>query len=288
MANSKEFDKSTVIQKYLNGKSMNHIATETNISKGKVHYLINYWKDEIRIPNVEEPRWFVVLVKKSGISVGQCAQGYRTLQLMKNLGIEDEEIGNADLVGHTESNKKFSYFVKEIYQNCIKFGIPPSIIPSWIRDLLDCHSYSNSKNSLSLIDEQKEIEKKENYPEKQTPTLKSETDYQLENETSESALDSNFNSNLSNSKNLSPPGLDKKSSTENEIGIPFISQVSTYIAQKKIECVKVANFKVKLKDDIKKLEIQRSKITDRLDRIKQEETTVLSYLRWFYNLEKTF
>ena len=37
-------DSSIVIQKYLDGKSMNEIVHETKISKGKVYYLIKGWK----------------------------------------------------------------------------------------------------------------------------------------------------------------------------------------------------------------------------------------------------
>jgi DNA-directed RNA polymerase specialized sigma24 family protein len=40
-------DKSLVIQKRLEGKSMNQIERETGISKGKVQYLINDWKEKI-------------------------------------------------------------------------------------------------------------------------------------------------------------------------------------------------------------------------------------------------
>jgi hypothetical protein len=38
---------SLVIQKYLQGQSMNQISKETSFSKGKVHYLIKDWKEGI-------------------------------------------------------------------------------------------------------------------------------------------------------------------------------------------------------------------------------------------------
>jgi hypothetical protein len=114
---SKSSDKSLVIQKYLQAKSMNQISEETGISKGKVHYLINDWQNKIGKPDVEELRGFVVLVKKSGINIGQCAQGYRMVQLMKNLGIEDDSNQEFRLGNELEKNKDFSYFVEEIYRN---------------------------------------------------------------------------------------------------------------------------------------------------------------------------
>jgi hypothetical protein len=45
-------------------------------------------------------------------------------------------------------------------------------------------------------------------------------------------------------------------------------------------------YKTKLKDDITKLEIQKSNSIESLDRIKQKEKDVLSYLPFFNNLEE--
>ena len=54
MSSPKQSGKSPVIQGYLNGKSMDQIASETNVSKGKVHYLINDWKNEIGVPDIDD------------------------------------------------------------------------------------------------------------------------------------------------------------------------------------------------------------------------------------------
>ena len=61
-------DKSLVIQKRLEGKSMNQIERETGISKGKVQYLINYWKQKIGASSFEEITDFASLVKRSDIN----------------------------------------------------------------------------------------------------------------------------------------------------------------------------------------------------------------------------
>lgn len=45
---------SLVIQKYLQGKSMNKIVIETKISKGKVHYIINDWKNKLATTSADE------------------------------------------------------------------------------------------------------------------------------------------------------------------------------------------------------------------------------------------
>ena len=65
MSSPKQSGKSLVIQGYLNGKSMDQIASETNVSKGKVHYLINEWKKEIGEPDIDTLREFSITVRKS-------------------------------------------------------------------------------------------------------------------------------------------------------------------------------------------------------------------------------
>ncbi len=227
--------KALVIQGYLNGKTRDSISKEIGISAGGVSNTIKEWKREIRIPEIEALRDFTITVKKSGLSIQQCAQGYRMAQLMKGLGIDDDD-GDAD--GYTtDSNNSsngsgsdiniegkkmdFPSFVKEIYSNCKNLGIPPAKISSWIKDMLDFYpSYSDDKtDSLS------------------------------------------------------------------DIKIPFISQLSFHIDQKKNECANLESYKKRLKEDIQNLEIQKNKSIYSLSQIKQEEKEVLSYLPFFHNLE---
>ncbi len=53
--------------------------------------------------------------------------------------------------------------LRGIYNNCKKLNIPPDIIPSWIKDLLDFNSfistslYPNNKRNLIEIDQNKTI-----------------------------------------------------------------------------------------------------------------------------------
>jgi hypothetical protein len=136
--------KTLVIQGYLNGKTRDSISKEIGISAGGVSNTIREWKRGIRVPEIEALRDFATTVKKAGLSMEQCAQGYRIIQLMKYLGISDD----SELDGYTDSNNNgnssirsdrdinimdkkmdFPTFVKEIYSNCKNLGIPPTIIP---------------------------------------------------------------------------------------------------------------------------------------------------------------
>jgi hypothetical protein len=133
-----------VIQGYLNGKTRDLISKEIGISAGGVSNIIREWKRGIKLPEIDALRDFAKRVEKSDISIAQCAQGYRIIQLMKDLGISDD----SELDGYTDSNNNgnssirsdsdintiykkmdFPTFVKEIYSNCKNLGIPPTIIP---------------------------------------------------------------------------------------------------------------------------------------------------------------
>ncbi len=109
--------KSIVIKKYLNGTSRDKIAQIADISAGTASNIIKDWKYGINMPNVEQVRDFSIEVKKAGMSIGQCAQGYRMFQVMKNLGITDDDddndendLDNPDVSGNSnKSNNKIKY-----------------------------------------------------------------------------------------------------------------------------------------------------------------------------------
>ena len=82
---------------------MNQIVNETSISKGKVHYLITDWKNKIH-PDIDKIRDFTVLVRKSNMSIQQCAQGFRMINMLKNLGIRDDNRYVYDDNGNSYNN----------------------------------------------------------------------------------------------------------------------------------------------------------------------------------------
>ena len=78
---------------------------------------------------------------------------------------------------------------------------------------------------------------------------------------------------------------DNTTDSLSDIKIPFISQLSFHIDQKKNECANLESYKKRLKEDIQNLEIQKNKSIYSLSQIKQEEKQVLSYLSFFHHLE---
>ena len=100
-----------MIQKRLEGKSVKQIVRETNISKGKVQYMINGWKQKMGSLSVDEITDFASLVKRSDITIEQCAQGFRIIYILKNLGIGNIDIADDD--SHAANKyKEFPSFIE--------------------------------------------------------------------------------------------------------------------------------------------------------------------------------
>ncbi len=246
---------SIIITEYLNGKTLNQIVNETGISKDKVHYSIKNWKNKVGIPNVEEVRDFTVLVRKSGMSIKQCAQGFRILQLMKNLGIGEH--GKDDQYEDDVTNE-ISSFLNIVHQRCKNLGITPTIVPLWINDLLDCytHNYNNKDSNNDFILHSSKILP---YSDSNLTINGMDSDSQVKQE---------------------------PSSSFSETKIPFISQVSNAIVQKKMECKRLEKYRMDLKEKLDDLELQVDQARNNLDQISQNEKFVMSYLDWFYKLKK--
>ena len=256
---------------------MNKIVQETGISKGKVHYLITEWKHSITQQNIDEIRNFLVLVKKSNISIEQCAQGFRLIHILKNFGIGEsddnsiyEEENDENKNNHSKYNE-FSTFIQEIYLQCKNLGIASSNIISWIKDVLDIHSNSDADKNFSNI----LFENDDNLDKKSTSNLIGQDNSQIEDEfIYKSNSKDNYNSSTNSKESLK------------EIRIPFISQISYYISQRKNENKGLENYQKTLKDDIKKLNIQKNTIVENLNQIDKREKFAISYLNFFNKLKK--
>jgi DNA-binding Lrp family transcriptional regulator len=259
---------------------MNQIALETGISKGKVHYIINDWKKKIAIPDIDGIIDFIALVKKSNMSIQQCARGFRMTNMLRDLGIQDD---NAVYVYNSNSNRnidignnqynELSTFIQDIYLNCKNLGVTPANIFSWIKDLLDFHPDTNSTDvnnpSSSLIDDDDDVFYKK-------PILPDSL--QAENKTSyetESNLDNNYNSNLK-----------LKDDSQGQNKIPVTSEISHYLSQKKKEYKKLENYKKDLEKDIKIEESKRKQIEFELELLKQEQKYVMTFIDWFCDLKR--
>jgi hypothetical protein len=259
--------KSQVIQCYLNGKTREQNAHENNVSTGTVSNIIENWAREIGIPDMKEMRQFAVLVKKSGVSIKQCAQGFRMVKLMNNYGIQVED----------DTQDEFGSFVNGVYQNCKDLSISPSIVPSWIKDLVNCDSSDPDYFSLGTSDA-------EGSPNHLTisasPQKRTKIDSDLGSDANDGGKsDPDVKMDLSNPK-------PKQSAIQIEKKALFASQVSGFIDQKKKECSQLKDYREKLINDIKGLELQKNKVIDSINKANEKEKSAMSYLGWFNRLKK--
>jgi hypothetical protein len=139
LTNTSHSVKSLVIRGYLNGKTRDQIALDAGISAGRASSIIKEWKKGIDMPDIEEARVFSITVRKSGMSISQCAQCFRTLQLLKNLGNGEDGDGDA--------SNEITSFIESIHIHCKNLGITPAIVLLWIKDLLDCNLYPNERGT---------------------------------------------------------------------------------------------------------------------------------------------
>jgi hypothetical protein len=115
-----EATKRAVIEEYLRGKSRDQIAIDLGIGTGTVSKIFSEFK--AGLPNADELRELVLVLRKLGISASRYAQGARIASCLINLGVNDEE---------------FHQFVSVIYDRCKKMDLSPDKVAYLLKQLLD-------------------------------------------------------------------------------------------------------------------------------------------------------
>ena len=86
-----EHIKSAVIDAWVMGeKTRDKIAAEFNISTGSVSNIIKEWKNRIGVFEANSLRKLGLALKKAGITPVQCVDGLRILNIIRQLGIDDD------------------------------------------------------------------------------------------------------------------------------------------------------------------------------------------------------
>lgn len=254
-----------MIQGYLNGKTRDQIAQDVGISQGTVSGIIKEWSTRIGIPIAEEARNFAVTVRKSDISIKECAEGHRMIKLLKSLGIYGETYTHGSNDGkERDVNKEIILFIYGIYLNCKKKGIPPNVVPAWIRDLLDffpnIQNNNNHRSSLTYTDNG---DGQDNHIKNEEPGHQQQQQQQWPN---------------NNKRNI------QKLPSENEI--LFISQVPQYIAQRKKEYRMVVENKQEVIKEIDYLYTIRDKAKQNYRQLHQMEKFALAHIEFFSKLKE--
>jgi hypothetical protein len=316
--------KALVIQDYLNGISRDQTAKQRRVSAGSVSNIIKKWKQEMQGSNVEEIRSFSKTVFNSGISVYQCARGYRRERILNNLGVYDDydvfeheqevdhkeddmdderqkdmyndnwNAGKSIIIKKKNNNAKkatiqdISFFVNEIYKNCIKYDILPSSVPYWIKDLIEIFNESGSciQNNVLNNGDYLSSDFNNNNNNKENENIYLDLDYIQGNNNISTTNNSRCNHQLheQNQKQKQPDSNLRYNS--NVKRVPFVSQISSFIAQSKKEYFNLEDSKKKLKEEIKSLQLQKSHAEKELYQTSQREKKVMHYIDFFDSLKK--
>lgn len=98
---------------------MNEIVKETFLSKGTVNNIVQDWKARINGTEMEEIRGFIAEVRKSGMSLQECAQAFRIANTLRKLNVYDEfdeRIVNGDYDGENETGSLIQAEQKNIME----------------------------------------------------------------------------------------------------------------------------------------------------------------------------
>jgi DNA repair exonuclease SbcCD ATPase subunit len=141
-------EKLAVIDDWLSAESRNEIAIKRNIGNGTVYNIIQEWRNGIGVTKADRLRDIAIQLKKTGLSITDCATGLRTLMILKKYGIKEND-----------DQEHLIYFLKEIYTRCQEVGFTSQQVFDYISDILKF----SSEISISQIPHfmKKKIEEKE-------------------------------------------------------------------------------------------------------------------------------
>ncbi len=177
------------------------------------------------------------------------------------------------------------FFVMEIYSYCKNLGIPPDIIPSWIKDLQDCYNLDNTnQQSRSLtLDGYNDDDENDHAP---LTLMEKENVVQEKNRPDSIDMIKTDSYNKVASSDYFEIDESASSSPINDVETPFISRISDFIAKKKKECLELYRYKLSLTDEVKGLESQKNNAQHNLNKITEREQHAMHFIEWFYKLKE--
>lgn len=281
------YTKSQIIRMDLQGLSFGQIAKEAGVSKSTVFNVVHEWSEKVNASYIEEIRFFLTEVRRSGITLQECIKGFRIWQILRAFQIQDEYEGwfdseeepsvdpeNFDFSSYesklNQSNSNNSYdvnkridnksrkvketgqkkllvadFITEIYEKCKTHSIKPTIIIKWMLDLLDFFSF----------------------------TVKNDNKDDVEQDTLQHHEKASEATNAIN-----------KHDDEIDQDIPFVSQVNSFLEQKKNHIHHLEKVKNSLKDEVDDLSSRKNLLTDAVNRAIQNKNQIFSYFNWYESL----
>ncbi|MPZ08060.1 MAG: hypothetical protein GEU26_16865, partial [Nitrososphaeraceae archaeon] len=115
------YTKSQIIRDWLSGKRRSEISTKYGISTGAISNLVEEWRSSLGRSEFDSLREFVLEWRRSGITAAECALGMRIINLLRSLGIKEDQI---------------YLFTNQIYEKCHYFDISPDTIVNTARQVV--------------------------------------------------------------------------------------------------------------------------------------------------------
>jgi hypothetical protein len=106
---------------WLQSLSRKDNAKANYVSTGAVSNIVKGWQDNIGVDLASGLRELYGLLKREGLSVAQCAIGFRVIKLFSNQGIDAETA---------------EYFIVDLYKEFKSRGITPNLIVTLAEDLI--------------------------------------------------------------------------------------------------------------------------------------------------------
>ncbi len=126
-------EKSSVIGDWLEGKTREKIALKHNIESGTVYNIVQEWSNKLGIEKTDLLRELAVNLNKNGLTVNDCAKGFRMVMIFKKYRIKEDELEDG-----------ITYFLKEIYLKCQEHNLTIEKVFMYIYDIV------NFSNELPL------------------------------------------------------------------------------------------------------------------------------------------
>jgi hypothetical protein len=282
----KEVLKSQVIIDYFNGKTRDEIATQNNTSTGNVSHILRNFEVKVGKLSVDETIEFARMVRKSGINMAKCLEGYRMYMLMDKLGLHtfDENI---------DRNKEFQDFVNEIYYPCKEVGIQPTWIFKWIKDLLNlCVKLKKigpqdfiSNNNSSTQDYANSFD---NFIGASHERLTEKTQFEGDDDqmpliNCNSVKDAPISGTIEGEGRPFRPPNSKSSILSHFCAQELLlSDIINYISEAQNNVKKISAYHNNLKNELIKMKDNYIKLEHNLKKVKIEHEKILHFVSWYY------
>lgn len=131
--------KSRVIDQWTAGQSRDSIARGNSLGMGTVTNIVREYEDRLGRDLIRSSREIGVMLKREGLTLAQCAIGYRIVKISADHGVDEEAV---------------EYFLSDVYKECDRLGIEPTNFVSHIEDL------SNFSKGIRLPEIEEYLNKK--------------------------------------------------------------------------------------------------------------------------------